>query len=51
VGGWSFDDPGNNPDTRTAFSDVASEATNCATFISTLIAFMRDYEFDGVDID
>ncbi|KAI4189421.1 MAG: hypothetical protein L6R41_001472 [Letrouitia leprolyta] len=51
VGGWSFNDPGNNPDTRSAFSDMASSATNRGKFITSLMAFMRNHGFDGADID
>ncbi|KAL8887506.1 MAG: hypothetical protein Q9215_004928 [Flavoplaca cf. flavocitrina] len=51
VGGWSFNDPGNNPDTRTAFSDMASSSGNRGKFIASLLSFMRNHGFDGVDLD
>jgi chitinase len=51
VGGWSFNDANNDPNTRTAFSDMVSDATNRAKFISSLQNFMQTYGFDGVDID
>ncbi|OBT86816.1 hypothetical protein VE02_03930 [Pseudogymnoascus sp. 03VT05] len=31
IGGWSFNDPGNSPDTRAAFGDMTSTAANRAT--------------------
>lgn len=37
--------------TRTAFSDMASSATNRAAFIQSLISFMKNHGFDGADID
>lgn len=51
VGGWSFNDAGNAPDTRTAFSDMAGSAANRQAFIASLTQFMKTYNFDGVDID
>lgn len=51
LGGWSFNDPGNTPDTRTAFSNMVSDAANRRTFIASLQNFMQTYGFDGVDID
>lgn len=51
VGGWSFNDDTNSPNTRTAFSDMASTAANRQTFIRSLMNFMSNYGFDGVDID
>jgi len=44
VGGWSFTDPG---PTRTAFSDMSSNAGSRATFINNLRSFMSTYGFDG----
>ncbi|KAI9854059.1 MAG: hypothetical protein M1813_001571 [Trichoglossum hirsutum] len=51
VGGWSFNDPTNVPDTRTAFSDMVSTQANRAKFIASLKQFMLTYNFDGVDLD
>lgn len=51
IGGWSFNDDTNIPNTRTAFSDMCSSAANRQTFISALTKFMVTYGFDGVDLD
>ncbi|KAK1146010.1 hypothetical protein N8T08_003658 [Aspergillus melleus] len=51
VGGWSFNDATNSPNTQTAFSDMASSAVNRQTFISSLVHFMQNWGFDGVDLD
>ncbi|RMZ85693.1 hypothetical protein DV736_g6556, partial [Chaetothyriales sp. CBS 134916] len=51
IGGWSFNDDNNSPNTQTAFSDMASSAENRQAFISSLQNFMQTYGFDGVDID
>jgi GH18 family chitinase len=51
LGGWSFNDDGNTPNTRTAFSDMVSNASNRRKFISALQNSMQSYGFDGVDID
>jgi chitinase len=51
IGGWSFNDPGNTPDTRTAFSDMVSTEASRQTFINSVISFMNTYGFDGADID
>ncbi|KAL7621624.1 hypothetical protein AAE478_008950 [Parahypoxylon ruwenzoriense] len=51
VGGWSFNDDTNTPNTRTAFSDMASTAGGRQKFISSLQNFMQTYGFNGVDLD
>ncbi|PVH76631.1 glycoside hydrolase family 18 protein [Cadophora sp. DSE1049] len=51
IGGWSFNDETNVPNTRTAFSDMVSTQSNRAAFISSLKQFMATYNFDGVDLD
>jgi GH18 family chitinase len=51
IGGWAFNDPGNSPDTRTAFSDMSRTSDNRKAFIHSLVQFMETYNFDGVDID
>ncbi|KAG9123023.1 hypothetical protein FRC07_000343, partial [Ceratobasidium sp. 392] len=48
VGGWAFNDPGPS---QKRFSTMASSSANRATFISSVLQFMRTYGFDGVDID
>lgn len=47
VGGWSFNDATNSPNTQTAFSDMASTAGNRAKWIKSLTNFMQTYGFDG----
>ncbi|ORY13819.1 hypothetical protein BCR34DRAFT_662986 [Clohesyomyces aquaticus] len=51
VGGWSFNDETNIPNTRTAFSSMVSSSGSRQAFISSLSQFMQTYHFDGVDID
>lgn len=51
VGGWSFNDPTNTPNTRKAFSDMVSTAANRKLFIESLGQFLKTYNFDGVDLD
>ncbi|KAK8067767.1 glycoside hydrolase family 18 protein [Apiospora saccharicola] len=51
IGGWSFNDAGNVPDTRQAFSNMAGSAANRRVFIRNLLNFMQTYGFDGVDLD
>ncbi|KAI0865017.1 hypothetical protein F4860DRAFT_527723 [Xylaria cubensis] len=48
VGGWDFNDPG---PTQSTFSDIAASASNRATFIASVKAFMNKYGFQGIDID
>uniref|UniRef100_A0A8H7XJL8 Chitinase n=1 Tax=Psilocybe cubensis TaxID=181762 RepID=A0A8H7XJL8_PSICU len=47
VGGWSF----NDPPTQHVFSDTASSLVNQRAFAKSLVSFMVQYGFDGVDID
>ncbi|KAJ5921194.1 CAZyme family GH18 [Penicillium verhagenii] len=51
VGGWSFNDATNTPDTQHAFSDMVGSSANRQAFITSLRNFMQTYGFDGVDID
>ncbi|KAF8966666.1 hypothetical protein BDZ97DRAFT_1807457 [Flammula alnicola] len=47
VGGWAF----NDPPTQHVFSNTASSAANQQAFANSLVNFMIQYGFDGVDID
>lgn len=51
LGGWSFNDDTNTPNTRRAFSDMVSTRANRQAFIGSLLNFMQTYGFDGIDID
>jgi chitinase len=51
VGGWSFNDATNVPNTRTAFSDMVASSANRQAFIIGLIQLLTTYNFDGVDLD
>ncbi|KAH8682064.1 hypothetical protein BX600DRAFT_429956 [Xylariales sp. PMI_506] len=48
LGGWTFNDDG---PTQPVFGDLASTAVKRQKFISNLASFMREWGFDGVDID
>ncbi|KAI0129633.1 glycoside hydrolase superfamily [Xylariales sp. AK1849] len=48
VGGYDFSDPGA---THTAWSDMASNQSSRAAFIASLKLFIKNYDFQGVDID
>ena len=48
IGGWAMNDPGPY---RTAFSDMANSDANQDAFFESLISFMFQHGFDGVDID
>jgi len=47
-GGWSFNDPGL---TQYTFSNLATSESATEAFIASLLTFMNQYGFDGVDID
>ncbi|KAJ3559303.1 hypothetical protein NM688_g429 [Phlebia brevispora] len=47
VGGWSF----NDPPTQNVFSDLAASSQNQLAFATSLLTFLLQYGFDGVDID
>ncbi|KAE9373107.1 glycoside hydrolase family 18 protein [Stipitochalara longipes BDJ] len=49
IGGWSMNDP--DQPTATTFSDLAGSTANQEKFFASLISFMSEYGFDGVDID
>ncbi|KAI1370938.1 hypothetical protein F4677DRAFT_457496 [Hypoxylon crocopeplum] len=48
IGGWSFNDPG--PTSHT-FSTLVGSSSAQSAFFSSLLSFMGQYGFDGVDID
>ncbi|GJC93437.1 chitotriosidase-1 [Colletotrichum higginsianum] len=48
IGGWTHNDPG---PLQKVFSDMVSTKQNRSTFIENLMAFLRQYAFDGVDFD
>ncbi|KAL5450820.1 hypothetical protein PMIN07_007522 [Paraphaeosphaeria minitans] len=48
VGGWEFSDEG---PTRTTWSDMASSSANRKAFITSTLEFLRNYGFQGLDID
>lgn len=48
IGGWSMNDPGPYAN---VFSDLAASDDLQKTFATSLINFMDEYGFDGVDID
>jgi chitinase len=49
IGGWAF----NNKDapTSTTFSDLAASESKQQTFFASLITFLVENGFDGVDVD
>ncbi|KAF7548173.1 hypothetical protein G7Z17_g7224 [Cylindrodendrum hubeiense] len=47
IGGWAF----NDPPTSTYFSDMMHSYEGRATFIKSIISYLRKYTLDGVDID
>ncbi|KAF4984917.1 hypothetical protein FDECE_16983 [Fusarium decemcellulare] len=48
IGGWAMNDPGKY---RTVFSDLAKSEKKQDAFFDSLITFLKQYNFDGVDLD
>ena len=48
VGGWTFND---KPATWHIFSDMVADTSRRHAFIQSTIALMRQYRFDGLDLD
>ncbi|GKT64295.1 chitinase [Colletotrichum tofieldiae] len=48
IGGWAMNDPG---PFRTAFSDMAASEANQDAFFDSLVTFLLQHNFDGVDLD
>ncbi|EAW15054.1 glycoside hydrolase family 18 protein [Aspergillus clavatus NRRL 1] len=49
IGGWTFSD--NDTSTQPLFGEIAADATKRQTFADNVVHFMKQYGFDGVDID
>ncbi|KAL4958978.1 uncharacterized protein BDV14DRAFT_194146 [Aspergillus stella-maris] len=49
IGGWTFSD--NDTTTQPLFGEIAADATKRKTFASNVVHFMKQYGFDGVDLD
>jgi chitinase len=49
LGGWTYSD--NGTDTQPVFGDLASSVEKRRSFIESLVSFMTEWGFDGVDID
>ncbi|KAJ5958936.1 CAZyme family GH18, partial [Penicillium vulpinum] len=49
VGGWTFSD--NDTATQPVFGDIAASATNRQKFANNVVHFMKQYGFDGIDLD
>ena len=48
IGGWAMNDPGPY---RTVFSDLVADEAKQDVFFESLIAFLKIYDMDGVDLD
>lgn len=48
VGGWAFNDPGPR---QTEFSTLAKTRDSRKKFIDSVLRFLEEYDFDGIDID
>ena len=49
VGGWTFSDNGTS--TQDVFPSIAADAGKRQKFADNLVQFMKQYGFDGIDID
>ncbi len=49
IGGWTFSDNGTS--TQSVFPDIASDPGKRQKFANNLVSFMKQYGFDGVDLD
>lgn len=49
VGGWAFSEP--DAATATTWADICADQSKRAIFIQSLIDFMVEYGFQGVDLD
>ncbi|KAL4900084.1 hypothetical protein BDW74DRAFT_171029 [Aspergillus multicolor] len=49
IGGWTFSD--NDTTTQPLFGEIAADATKRKTFANNVVHFMKQYGFDGVDLD
>lgn len=49
IGGWIFSD--NDTDTQAVWGDLASTPAKRSQFANNLIKFMREWGFDGADLD
>ena len=49
IGGWTFSD--NGTATQDVFPSVAADAGKRQKFANNLVQFMKQYGFDGVDLD
>jgi chitinase len=48
IGGWSFNNPG---PTQGTFSQLAASSSAQTPFYASVVNFLKQYDFDGVDID
>ncbi|KAF4160011.1 hypothetical protein CNMCM6936_004140 [Aspergillus lentulus] len=49
VGGWTFSD--NGTATQPVFGEIAADKSSRQTFANNVVHFMKQYGFDGLDID
>ncbi|KAJ5153568.1 uncharacterized protein N7482_010046 [Penicillium canariense] len=49
IGGWTFSD--NDTSTQPLFGEIAADPIKRTTFANNVVHFMKQYGFDGVDLD